>query len=649
MDFFASQDAARKKSGMLVVYFFAAVVLIILTVYLLVAALSMYFAGPQFKLWNEGLFFGVSLIVSLVVFLGSLYKLSMIREGGAAVANMMGCRLVPTNSAEVLERRALNVVAEMALASGVPVPPVYLMDHEPSINAFAAGFNPEDAVIGISRGALDALTRDELQGVVAHEFSHLLNGDMRLNIRLIGVIHGILLLHLIGYGLMRVVGQGHSRHSRDSNQIQVPVMIFAVCLMGLGWIGVFFGRMIKSAVSRQREFLADASAVQFTRNPDGIGGALIKVGRCSSKSFIAHRRAEEVSHLFFGNALKRVSGLMATHPPLTDRIHRLLPHFDGSFPPLEGREIQANRVSVERAPAPGASMLSHTRPVANVSEIARDPDDLLQVVGAPLADHVAVIKRLLHRLPPAVLEAAHEPFGARALVYVLLLHREPALVERQMEGLRANADQLVFQETQRLLGFQEALPPEVRLPLVDLCLAALRALSPPQYEDFRKNVLALSNADQQISLFEYTLRHVLIRHLDAAFRKPRMKVIRYHSLARLKKECAVVLSMLARFGHKDEVIAQSAFASACSRLPTLADHLVLLPLEKCTLNHFDKALDQLAQLEFRYKKGLLVACMASIAFDQQLTVTEAELFRGIADALECPVPPWLQLQALKDV
>jgi Zn-dependent protease with chaperone function len=646
MDFFARQDAARKKSGRLVVYFLAAVALIIVTVYVLVAALGLYFSGPDFVFWNAGIFFTVSLVVSLVVFLGSLYKLGIIRKGGAAVANMMGGRLLPTNSDDVLERRTLNVVAEMALASGVPVPPVYLMENEASINAFAAGFNADDAVIGISRGAVDALTRDELQGVVAHEFSHILNGDMRLNIRLIGVIHGILLLHLIGYGLMRIVGRTSS--SRDSAKVQVPLLIFAVSLMGLGWIGVFFGRLIKSAVSRQREYLADASAVQFTRNPDGIGGALVKIGRSSHHSHIGHPRAEELSHLFFGNAVKRLSGLMATHPPLKDRIMVLLPHFDGQFPALTEQELDENRVEAGLTQAPGATMLTHERSVAHVGEIARAPEELLDIIGAPLSDHVALVRRMLDKLPEVILEAAHEPFGARALVYVLLLHREEDLREKQMGWLRTHADKLVFQETRRLMGFRDDLPPEVRLSLVDLCQAALRALSPGQYEAFRANVLALSNADQQVTLFEYTLRHVLVRHLDATFRKPRRNIIRYHSFARLKKECAVILSMLARYGHAAEAVREEAFEVARRHLPTIADHLALLPETKCTLEHFDDALDQLAQLEFRYKKELLVACMASMAFDQRLTVTEAELFRGISGALECPAPPWLQLQSLKD-
>jgi Zn-dependent protease with chaperone function len=209
----------------------------------------------------------------------------------------------------------------MALAAGVPMPQVYVLDQDAGINAFAAGHSPEDAAIGITRGGMTLLTRDELQGVIGHEFSHLLNGDMRLNIRIMGVLFGIVCLTVIGRVLL---------YARGGNRGRAPMLLLGVALLVIGALGVLFGRLIQAALSRQREMLADASAVQFTRNPAGLAGALRKIGRVGARIDSPH--AGEVSHMFFENGLgKPVFGWLATHPPLAERIRALDPGWDGSF------------------------------------------------------------------------------------------------------------------------------------------------------------------------------------------------------------------------------------------------------------------------------------------------------------------------------
>ncbi len=356
-NFFDQQDAARRRTGLLIFYFGLAVVAIITSVYLAVTAL--FFATGQQQhggaLFDPARLAAVATIVGLVVVLGSLYKIIALQEGGAAVARLLGGRLIDPGSSVPGERKLLNVVEEMALASGTPVPPVYVLDNEAGINAFAAGFTPRDAVVSVSRGCMDHLTRDELQGVVAHEFSHLLNGDMRLNLRVMGLLHGILLIALIGEIVIRLAGNSSSSSRSESDRDSkgssgLAFFLLGLALLVIGWAGVFFGRLIKCAISRQREFLADASAVQFTRNPDGIAGALKKIGGLAQGSRIESPHAEEACHLFFSMGVPALSSLLATHPPLVERIRRIDPSFDGQFVPIEAGDVPEEEVKPKESP-----------------------------------------------------------------------------------------------------------------------------------------------------------------------------------------------------------------------------------------------------------------------------------------------------------
>ncbi len=381
MDFFEHQEQARRKTGLLVVYFVLAVASIIVAVYLAVVAVFVGTQGDAVEaLWLPQVFGPVAGGTLLVITVGSLYKMADLARGGEVVARSLGGRPVLANTCELRERVLLNVVEEMAIASGTPVPPVFLLDNESAINAFAAGTTPQNAVIGVTRGTIETLNRDELQGVIAHEFSHILNGDMRLNLRLIGLLNGILLIAMIGYVLMRTgsgsyrVGFSSSSSNRKGGN---PLPLLGLLLYVIGYIGVFFGHLIKSAVSRQREFLADASAVQFTRLPDGIVGALKKIGGLVQGSRLRTSQAEEASHMYFGNGLAApFFALLATHPPLSERIRRIDPSFDGKFPRASRSNIRprmsstrscsrrgaSSRPTCIRRPPPGRRVLHFNRP-----------------------------------------------------------------------------------------------------------------------------------------------------------------------------------------------------------------------------------------------------------------------------------------------
>jgi Zn-dependent protease with chaperone function len=497
--FFENQEAARRNTTRLVVLFGCAVVGIVGLLYGLAVLLTGQpqtdaygqVVGAQFSYWQPELLIQVALATLAVVAGGSLFKIAQLRGGGTVVAESLGGQLIPSDTRDPDARKLLNVVEEMAIASGTPTPPVYLLVDEVGINAFAAGFTPSDAVIGVTRGCVQQLTRDELQGVIAHEFSHILSGDMRLNIRLMGTIHGILLIGIMGFFLLRSsMFSGGRRNSKDNSG---AFMVAAgVGLMIIGVIGTFFGNLIKASVSRQREFLADASAVQFTRNPEGIAGALKKIGGFEAGSILQSPSAPEASHLFFGQGLRGgLQSLFATHPPLDERIRRLDPSFqhDGAA----GARITGPLA----AGAAGAAGLAGA--AAN-PQVRRTLDDrprgaAMDQVGDPTAAHLDYAASLIAALPPAVVSASHEPHAARALIYALLINRDSATKKKQLDQIGRFEEADIAGETQRLLQDVERVDSRARLPLIDMALPALQRWSARQYAAFKTHVQALVKAD----------------------------------------------------------------------------------------------------------------------------------------------------------
>ncbi|HOP40026.1 MAG TPA: M48 family metallopeptidase [Geobacteraceae bacterium] len=638
-DFFARQEDARRRTTRLLIFFAVAVLAVALAVYLvavcayILSVKSTAGAGiwyPRLFLWTTG---GTLLFVGF----GSFWKIQQLSAGGSRVATMLGGRWVPFNTSEPRERQLRNVVEEMAIASGVPVPDLYLLDQERGINAFAAGHDLNDAVICVTRGAVELLDRNELQGVVAHEFGHILNGDMRLNLRLMGWLNGILMVGELGEmglrGVRRTGGKGSG-----------PIALIAVALYGIGYIGYFFGRLIKCAVSRQREYLGDASAAQFTRNPEGLAGALKKIGGLITGSRIDHPRAPEICHLFFSNALPE-SWLHAldSHPPLADRIRRLDPFFDGTFPevtPLPAPpplERYCKPQPVKAAPEP-ITVLSGAAVAA-----------LLEQIGDPLQEHIDRARRLISELPEALSGATHDPFGACAVVYGLLLDRDPKIRAVQEGILASLGNKALITEVSTLSPDVAGLPPEARLPVLDLSLPALRTLSREQYLVLKETVGKLTAADKKISLFEFTLRHLLLRHLEPHFEERSERPAQVYGLRGVQEECSCILTVMARVGHRDETLARQAFEQGLtvlregkargSLLP--AAEFSFLPTEDCGVACLERAFSALERTSPRIKRRLLAACLECLVHDGTVTVAEIELFRAIADAIGCPLPPWL--------
>lgn len=656
MNFFEHQDQARKNTTRLIILFGLAVLSLIAITTFFVAGFLYYFDVQNQKRYaplqeidggvtgimqivSWDLVGGIAAVVLCVVAIGSLYKLMQLSGGGEKVAESLGGRRLQPNTADADERKLLNVVEEMAIASGTPVPPVFLLD-EDGINAFAAGYDANDAVIGVTRGCMKLLNREQLQGVIAHEFSHILHGDMRINIRLIGILHGILIIGLLGSILLRsgMYSQGFSSRSRDKDNSGIAMLGLGLGLVILGYAGTFFGKWIKAAVSRQREFLADASAVQFTRNPDGISQALQKIGGFSRAAEIRHPNAEEYSHMYFGEAiLSSMNSLMATHPPLETRIKRIDPNWKGEFatvgdsPSTVGNAPSATSNEAVSGFASGAGAQQRDA-TATRQEVATE-DLSLDDIGSPTPAHVHQAQQALKDIPAHLQEAAHDPFAARAIIYSLLI--QPNTADSQWQQLQQRAHPVVFKLTQELQASVQQLPRTLRLPLFTLTTSALKTLSAPQYQVFKENVIALIKADKQVDTFEWALYRILMNTME---HKNSSKG-RNANLRQLGVPCQQLISTLATAGHDASAPAEAAYNSAMSQLglanlPLLGDGQISLPM-------LDSAIQQLQQLKPLQKPALLKALITCIQHDGKIDPQEYELFRAIADCLDCPVPPLL--------
>tara|TARA_Y100001933_G_scaffold252672_1_gene291982 strand:+ start:653 stop:2602 length:1950 start_codon:yes stop_codon:yes gene_type:complete len=642
VDFFGAQDNARRKTWQLAALFGAAVVSLVVLTNLLVGAVYLWTARPgaiggiDFSASLGDLpastWVMISLGVVVVVGLASGYKYLRVRGGGRTVAESLGGRLIPPSATDYRERRLLNVVEEMAIASGTPVPPVYVVD-EPSINAFAAGFGPDDAVIGVNQGTLDHLSRDELQGVIAHEFSHILNGDSRLNLRLIAILHGILFLGLIGRALLRGMGRGSTRRSRGGGG--APGLALGLGLLVIGYTGIFFGNMIKAAVSRQREYLADAASVQFTRNPGGIAGALKKIGGLGAGSSMSGAAAAEASHMFFGQPARVfLNSLLATHPPLEQRIRAVDPSWDGRYPAIAGL------LSVEEDVPPEAAASSFAASGGADADVDI-PTSLGEFFAlATQADEESLARARAHidGLPAALRDAARDPFEARALIHALVLDQDPASRRRQLEHLDRNADEGIRTTLELLMPDVEQCAPQQRLTLIELSVPALKTLSPEQYQTFIDNLITLIKIDRRIDLLEWVLHRLLVKELRPHFEGARDGEGRRGSLPRLADEAAELLSTLARES-ADGRSAEAAFAAGWEALGLDRERPPMISEEDPNFSRLNQALRRLRLLKPLQMPMLLKACANVALADGAPSERQSVLLQGIAATLDCPLPP----------
>ncbi len=629
MNFFERQEAARRASTRLVVLFALAVLGIVLAVDLVVWMV----AGPD----GAGLLVVATLATLAVIGFGSLYRIASLRDGGDPVALQLGGTPVPEDTADPNLRRLRNVVEEIAIASGVPVPRLYVLEHEAAINAFAAGYTPADAVVAVTRGALDRLNRDELQGVIAHEFSHILNGDMRLNIRLMGVLFGILVLAIIGRKVLWYGPRG-----RD-NRGAAAVMAAALVALAIGYIGLFFGRMIKAGVSRSRESLADASAVQFTRQTRGLAGALKKIGGLVEGSRLADRgNAEEVSHMLFGEGLA-FNRLFATHPPLLERIRALEPGFDGAqlaqlqqrwavAPPVGMQEdVQLGLVGPGDAALPAAgAQLDVTPPMVSAQ------------VGDPAADDYRRADAILGHLPSHLRALAARRDAVMPLLLALLLAEDPRLARDQAVEIDARLGAGVADAATRLhAGELAGLHPMLRLPLAQLAFPVLRLRPRPELDAFLDTVHAVVHSDGQVSLFEYCLARLLQAQVLDALEPGRRARFGRRKLTDVAGEVATLLCVVAQYGSQgDPAQARRAYLAGISRvLPR--EHLPFLERRE-GVRALDAVWEPLEPLDPLARQALVEGITATIAHDNRVTVAEAELLRTICGVLHCPLPPSLE-------
>ncbi|MGU3807755.1 M48 family metallopeptidase [Vibrio diabolicus] len=610
MDFFDHQDTARQRTGLLVFLFSLAVVTI--TGLVSVLSIGIYYGVTGESFDQETALTYVLLCfagVLLVVAISSMVRLSALTSnGGRGVAESIGGKLISSNTLDAKHRQLLNVVEEMAIASGIPVPPVYVMQEERGINAFAAGMSIDDAVIGVTQGALDSFTRDELQGVIAHEFSHILNGDMRLNTRLIGVLFGITCIAHFGH---LVLDNTHhtsrvSRSSSDSDKGFAVIMLIAIICLVLGWIGTLFGSMIKAAISRQREFLADASAVQFTRNDQGIAGALKKIGSHMAGSSLNTKASDEMSHMMFGQSkLSGFSGLFATHPPLEERIRRIEPGWDGSFSQSSHRPT----TSFENDNVSGFSSGTSTQPekptTAELSEVGQ---------------------QLLNQLPSELVDIAREPYSARFIAFALIFDGS----ELQREMIKSHIPNV--SQAQLLPWLDYDLPLHLRFPLLELSIPALKSLSEGQKNRLCQVLRELSQTDDHYSLAEWCVINLLEKQLLESYGCTKQ----IQSLKQLKESVFWLLRELAWVSHSQPEDAQRAFSSALTCLGF--NDAELQPANKnWGLNR--AALELLLQLKPKSRRLFVKACRLAIESDGKVTVAEGELYRVIACFLEVPEPP----------
>lgn len=650
MNFFEAQDSARRSTALLIFLFVLAIAfLLVLSNFLIFEFLyfiefgMLTFSLSQLDLvFERNLSAVFSAAILLFIVLGSLYKLAQLSSGGSAIAQYLGGVIVPRSSSDPLHKKILNVVEEMAIASGTPVPQVYILN-EPGINAFAAGWKTTNAVIGITQGALERLSRDELQGVIAHEFSHIFNGDMRLNIRLIAVLHGILMIGMLGRMILRSLRYVRtSRNSKGGGQAVLVILGIGGALAVVGYSGTFFGNWIKSLISRQREYLADASAVQFTRSNEGIANALKKIGGAVPGSAILAASVDEYSHAYFAKG--ETGGLsylsFSTHPPLTQRILRIQPGWDGKYLFDEGKSSAGSASQGQAGKDKRKTAFATSIAMGTGAGVAlNDAMNALDNIGEVSKEQVDAASAWRKQLPETVLAQVENPYGAQALVLTMLLDKNADIEKKQYAVLHEVIGELHTENVRQVRQEIDALPPGQTLPLIDLTLPTLREMTVEQYQRFKLCLQQLVKADKKVDLREWIIQRVVLQHLDEQYGHRKKPLAKYFVLGSAKYASELMLSLLAYLEHNDPQQARQAFDGA--KRSVGAGALKLLPKDAISLDGLNDAMDELAFLKPPLKKRFLQACVNCISHDGKVTLQAYELTRAIASCLDCPMPPVL--------
>ena len=651
MNFFEAQDSARRHTSLLILLFVIAVIGLLVLSNILVFEFIYFtqFSTLTFSIaeleqvFDSNLSILVSAAIIVFITLGSLYKLVQLSSGGSVIAQHLGGVIVPRSSSDPLHKKILNIVEEMAIASGTPVPQVYILN-EQGINAFAAGWKTTNAVIGITQGALERLNRDELQGVIAHEFSHIFNGDMRLNIRLIAVLHGILMIGMLGRMILRSLRYVRSsRNSKGGGQAVLVILGIGGALAVIGYTGTFFGNWIKSLISRQREFLADASAVQFTRSDEGIANALKKIGGAIPGSAILAATVDEYSHAYFALGDTTFSLFsFSTHPPLKQRIMRIQPAWDGRYifderRPSRDSDAAQREDDRSRKTNIAASVAAGVGLGQSIDISINEALNSLDNIGEVTREQVRAAQLWHRQMPEQLISHAENPYGAQALILAILIDEDASIQSRQYEVLDEVIGELHASNVKQIQGAVTELAGTQTLTLIDLALPTLREMTVEQYQRFKQCIHQLVSADKKVDLREWIIQRVILQHLDDQYGHRKKPVAKYFVLGSAKHASELMLSLLAYLEHKDMLQAQQAFDAA--RRSVGASAFGLLAKDLISLDSLNEAMDELEFLKPPLKKRFLQACVACISHDGEVTIQAYELTRAIASCLDCPMPP----------
>lgn len=640
MDFFSHQEKARNYTKVLMVYFLIAMLLIVaavnVVVYYFFIFLESYPYTPQ-NWFSEGLVYYVSGATILLIVSGSLFRWQKLKSGGHVVAEMLGASLLDLHTSDMKRRQLIHVIEEMSIASGVPLPVIYVMESESGINAFVAGYLPTEAVMVVSKGAIEALNREEMQGVVAHEYSHILNGDMQINIKLMAMLAGILMISLTGRLLMRGSSSRHHMSSRrisGNNKSGSALAVLGLLLLLVGYVGVFCGRLIKAAVSRQREFLADAAAVQFTRNPQGIASALNKIAESVYGSRIEDAQVEGMSHMCFSEAIKtHFNQWMATHPPLDKRISRVYPGFLSRIKArqmTENIQAAAQQDSAINTESP-VSMFTSSEPVAMTSA------QVSESVGKVDQAHIDYAASLHQSFSDELLMAIHVTETSKSVVWAMILAKMDlkSHLKNVHDCLGAENIISINKYKDEVFNLKDA----QRLPLFDLLLPALKQMNKDDKADFIDKCKAVIKCDNRYTVFEFVILSLLQQHLsESAGQDVKVK---YYSYKALGNELQMLLSVMSQSTGSASVERENIYSSIAKGFSLT--ELTLLPMQSISASKIQNALKKLSQMSPLLKRNVIEAC-ADIAMDDgKLKSTEAELLRAISESLNCPMPPLLPL------
>lgn len=664
--FYSRQQQARRNTRLLVVYFSVAVGLIIAVLntaaYWIITSSSSVPHMPVSEWLLSPHCWVVTAMILVVIAFGSLLRYAQLRaNGGDAVAQMAGGRLVSGDTQVMLEKRLLNVAEEMAIASGTHIARVYILDNEPGINAFVAGYTPNSSILAVTRGALTMLTRDELQGVVAHEFSHVLNSDTKINLHLISILAGILMLGQLGNRMLDSTYT--SRRRLDDRNSSALYWVVGLILMTVGYIGLFFGRLIKAAICRQREFLADASSVQFTRNPAGLGGALFKVANYDYGSRVDHPNTEELSHLFFSESLEiRFSSLLASHPPLKERLNAIDPSMatrlrtrfsSGQLALADGVSQFTGTVDdsygiisedTPKYPHPGQHLESpHNNSDAieraeiewtgQPLEFTTEPDTLKRAVGTLNEQHIAQAQQLHEAIPAILLTSARNLAAAESIIYGLIINTMESDQPKAITLIHAQRFANAAQQTEDIVNHLRAQPMQQRLPLFEIALSTLEQHEKRERQAIVSTALQLIALDKHYNIYEFIYATLLDKYLIQS--KPTFNRS-VNSYQKIENCIAVLLATVVLAGHTDPDDHEKAFALVIKPF-TQKDYRALLQ-NPPTLQTLTAALERINKLNSLLKEPLINACVDSILYDNTINTQEADLLRAICERVDCPMP-----------